>query len=110
MSWPTQEQFDQAHQHGTEYALQERANGATEGQEAPLSGEWADGLLARDVARNVGWDSDQDEFSDGLTDPTSELAGAWERGYFDTWAHSIEALAPAQSITDVWNANKEQAG
>jgi hypothetical protein len=90
VSWPTQEQFDQAHQHGTEYALQERANGSTGPQEAPLSGEWADGLTPRDVARNVGWDpQEMIPYSEG--DAVDELADAWERGYNDAWAHSIES-------------------
>ena len=85
MSWPTQEQFDKAHQHGTEYALAERANGATEARTGPLSGEWADDPTPRSVAYNVGWTTvDTDEEQEAV----DELADAWERGYFDAWAHS----------------------
>jgi len=91
--WPTEAQFDQAHQHGTEYALRERENGSTQAQEAPLSGEWADGITPQDVARNVGFlpeplttpDEDAEYF-----EAKTELADAWERGYFDAWAHSIQ--------------------
>ena len=82
MSWPTEEQFDKAHQHGTEYALAQRANGATEAREAPLSGEWAGDVSPSQIARNVGWDPASADSS------VDELADAWERGYFDTWAHS----------------------
>lgn len=94
MSWPTQEQFDLAHRHGTEYALQERENGATEPRESPLSGEWADDITTGIVARNVGYTEPQmpkagaeiGEWQDGV----QELADAWERGYNDTWTHSVE--------------------
>lgn len=83
-TWPTSEQFDQAHQHGTEYALREHANGATEAQESPLDGQWADAITPRDVANNVG-------FTDTFvgSDAMMELADAWERGYFDAWTHII---------------------
>lgn len=85
MSWPTQEQFDAAHKAGTEYALQERANGATEPREAPLSGEWADDPTPWRIAVDVGFQGEDDENG---WDAVSELADAWERGYFDVWAHS----------------------
>ena len=96
MSWPTQEQFDRAHKLGTEYALAQRENGATEAREAPLSGEWADDPTTRTVAAGVGY-SAPDDWEPGLDraqaymayeDGVQELADAWERGYFDAWAHS----------------------
>lgn len=86
MSWPTQEQFDLAHQHGTEYALAQRENGATEAREAPLSGEWADDIDWQTVCRNVGYVPDGESYPGG--EDASDLADAWERGYFDAWAHS----------------------
>lgn len=93
-SWPTSDQFDQAATLGTEYALQQIANGVTEPHESPLSGEWADSLTPQDVARNVGFlpvpfttpDEDAEYF-----EAKTELADAWERGYNDAWAHSIES-------------------
>lgn len=91
MSWPTAEQFDKAHQLGTEYALQERAGGATQAQDAPLSGEWADGMTPKTIAGNVGYYPSYDDMEDG--EDLTELADAWERGYIDTWTHSIEVQA-----------------
>lgn len=92
MSWPTSEQFDLAHRHGTEYALQERANGATEPRESPLSEEWAGDVGIAEVSANVGFtrpvaEEEHHEWVDGR----DELANAWERGYNDAWAHSIES-------------------
>ena len=89
--WPTQEQFDAASAQGAEYAMEEHRNGATQGQESPLSGEWADGMTARKVAFNVGYVmADHEEDYESAED---ELADAWERGYRDAWAHSIETTA-----------------
>lgn len=90
MSWPTAEQFDNAAKLGTDYALTERRNGATEAQESPLSGEWADDPTDRDIALNVGYAPGEDdtiEEMDEYAEGRSELADAWERGYFDAWAH-----------------------
>lgn len=91
MSWPTQEQFDAASAQGAEYAMDEHRNGATQAQESPLSGEWADGMTPGKVARNVGFDraDSLEQYSDG----EHELANAWETGYNDAWAHSIETTA-----------------
>lgn len=80
-SWPTQEQFDQAATHGTEYALQEIANGNIRPLEHPLGGLWADGMSERKVAANVGF-----KLIDGETDEAQvELGNAWENAYFDVW-------------------------
>ncbi len=73
--------LDTAATHGTEYALQERANGATEPREAPLSGEWADDPSPRDIARNAGY------FEDDDPEIIDEIATAWENCYFDAWRH-----------------------
>ena len=83
MSWPTSEQFDAASTLGTEYALQEHAGGATEPQESPLSGEWADGITERDVVRNVGFDYDNEDEDTG--EGITELGNAWETAYNDQW-------------------------
>ena len=80
-AWPTSEQFDQASTLGTEYALQEKAGGRTEPQESPLSGEWADGIVPRDIARNVGFADVDSNFGEAL----DELANAWENAYNDQW-------------------------
>lgn len=87
MSWPTSEQFDQAATLGTEYALQEFSNGSAKGQEAPLSGEWADGLTSRDVARNV----DFEELDNA--EAVYELADAWETAYHAQWNVNYERMA-----------------
>ena len=93
MSWPTSEQFDAAHAAGAEYALLEAGEGATQAQESPLSGEWADGMTPRKIAYNVGFipthanPVESQDYQDG----EQELADAWERGYFDAWTHSIGA-------------------
>ena len=95
MTWPTQEQFDKASAHGTEYALQEITNGRTEPRESPLSGEWADDLTDRDVALNVGYAPKTNatiEEMDEYAEARSELADAWERGYNDVY-RSIEYAA-----------------
>lgn len=81
--WPTSEQFDQASTLGTEYALQERAGGATEGQEAPLSGEWADGMTERTIAGNVSYYPAYDSMEVG--EDLTELGNAWENAYHDQW-------------------------
>ena len=88
--WPTAEQFDAAHRHGTEYAVEERRNGAEQGQESPLSGEWADGMTPRKVAYNVGYFMAEHE--EDYESAENELADAWERGYFDVWAHCTTPL------------------
>ncbi len=89
MTWPTAEQFDAAADQGAQTALEERRNGAEGPRESPLSGEWADTATPRSVARDVGFilPGDQD------FDAVEELASAWERGYFDTWAHEDSVQA-----------------
>lgn len=84
---PRQEQLDQAVTHGIEYALAEINAGNAGPQDAPLSGEWADGLLPQHVAGNVGY-HEPDPVDDGgvYADGVTELGDAWERGYFDTWS------------------------
>jgi hypothetical protein len=81
--WPTAEQFDAAHEAGCQAALAERRYGAEGPREAPLSGEWADDITLDQIARNVGYAP----ANDGVSTDLDELADAWERGYFDTWAH-----------------------
>lgn len=78
--WPTEEQFDHAARLGAEYALNQKASGATEPREAPLSGEWAGEPTPRDIAESVGF---SEEDAEGI----SELCDAWENAYFDVFAH-----------------------
>ena len=92
-NWPTSEQFDTAGQHGTEYALQEIQNGNDGPQESPLSGEWADGIINRDVASNVGYvnDATEEDF-ETYNDAINALADAWEISYNDTWRIHTEGV------------------
>lgn len=88
MSWPTAEQFDAASAAGTAYAEAEIANGATEAQESPLSGEWADAPSPRSISESLGFtqpeaEEEHHEWVDGM----DEIANAWERGYRDVFAH-----------------------
>jgi hypothetical protein len=90
MTWPTDTQFEQATNHGIEYALGEIANGNAEPQDGPLSGEWADGLTPQMVARNVGYTDDDGE-------AITELADAWEGGYNSAWQSHLDAHRGEQS-------------
>lgn len=107
MSWPTDEQFDKASAHGTEYALQEIANGRTEAQESPLSGEWADGMTTGKIAYNVGYTEPQTPKSDDeigeWQNGVQELADAWERGYNDVY----RSIAYAAGVARTYNDNRE---
>lgn len=88
-SWPTSEQFDQAATLGTEKALDEFASGNASAQESPLSGEWAGGLVPRDIAFNVGFKDEDSNFGEAL----DELAEAWEQAYFSQWNVNYERMA-----------------
>jgi hypothetical protein len=59
---------------------------------APLSGEWADGLLPRDVLDWYGLTEDADEADDVLT--------AYELGYSAGAVHEVERSARAAIDTD----------
>jgi hypothetical protein len=89
--WPTQEQFDKAENLGVEYAAAEIAGGSSGPQAGPLSGEWADGLTPVDVARNVGFHDDPAARATDDAEAMSELADAWETGYFSTWQSHLDA-------------------
>lgn len=91
-TWPTAEQFDAAAEQGSQAALDERRSGAEGPRESPLNGEFAGAPTPRDVAYGVGFpgksmDDLTDDESDDYISAEAELADAWERGYFDTWAH-----------------------
>lgn len=87
MTWPTQQQQDDATNHGIEYALAEIANGNDAPDDSPLSGEWADSMTPRKVAGNVGYqDTDDQDYAEGET----ELADAWEMGYEGTWRTHLD--------------------
>lgn len=85
-AWPSAEQFDAAHALGTTKAQAEIADGATNGREAPLSGEWAGDTTPSSIAQEVGFTATS-TFDDDLAHALDELADAWERGYHDVWAH-----------------------
>lgn len=85
-AWPSAEQFDAAHALGTTKAQAEIADGATNGREAPLSGEWAGDITLDEISRAVGFTA-TDIFNDELSDALDELGNAWERGYHDVWSH-----------------------
>lgn len=87
MPWtdPTQAQLDQATNHGIEYALAEIHAGNAGPQESPLSGEWADAIVPRDVAYNVGYMEDLSAHGAAYAEGETALADAWEQGYDDTW-------------------------
>ncbi len=59
---------------------------------APLSGEYADGLLPRDV---LGWYgmTEDDWNSDGLSGAAAEVLNAYEDGYNEGVAHEVERSA-----------------
>lgn len=91
MIWPTQEQFDQAHEFGSGRALDEINSGNEAERESPLSGEWEGDTTVRSIARSVGFNEPDEPEGDDIEqwqNGCQELADAWERGYFDTWAHS----------------------
>lgn len=85
MSWPTQEQFDAASAAGTTHAQMQIAQGATEAR-PPLSGEYVDDPTPRSVSRAVGWDPEE-LIMPHEGDAVDELADAFERGYYDVFAH-----------------------
>ncbi len=95
-SGPTIEQFEQAINHGIECALDEIGHDATQPRENPLSGEWADGIVPRDIAFNVGFKDEDSNFGEAL----NELADAWERGYHDTWSTHLSEKTGADDPYD----------
>jgi hypothetical protein len=90
LQWPSKDEIARAQQMGIDYAKHEIAQGQ-EIQEAPLSGEWADGLTDRQIA--FGVDFTYLENLEGVL----ELGNAWETGYFDTWQEHADALAEAKT-------------
>lgn len=66
----------------TEYMTNEFRSGRTEAQEAPFSGEYADGLTLQKVLDLVGQPAMVEELS---PEEEQEFLDAWEESYFEAW-------------------------
>jgi len=87
--YDTDEVRNRATQLGRNYAAYEAYTGREE-QDAPLSGEWADGLDYRDVFTSItGTEYSSIEGVEEIEE-ADFLLDLWEAGYLDLWEAEIK--------------------
>jgi len=88
--YDTDEVRNRATQLGRNYAAYEAYTGREE-QDAPLSGEWADGLDYRDVFTSITGTKYADlNLEEGEFEEGDFLLDLWEAGYLDLWEAEIK--------------------